>query len=631
MKKFTLYGSTLLATILFTACGGGGGGSAQQNVSDPNKMYYLDAAVAGATYDCGSKHGDTESDGSLYFDTASDCVLKVGNIVLRTIPKGELAVGKKVIEKEVYTARFLQSIDFDGVPGNGIQVDSSVRDALVNAGKTAIPQTDSEVDDVINIIQVSDPTFAGERVSLSDAKAHIDSTTLLNLSDDISSEMPLSHSGYLQKLMLSINTGSTFGWKTTRETDALESSMSALDAKIAAAEVELADVDISASNENKINALLSNKSKLESLISSIKAKNVQLDTAINVGSSVADVNTIINEIKSLAKGDVFNYFNGLADYGRFPLPQVGTGDPDEYEVNRYLNQAGASALAFVNSMTGIYARMLLVSKAYTSSIQKALHDTYDTRNDTSPTSCSVANYQIQVPELDPQVKGQCQMAYFYSCSIDKYGPSYPDKVVEMENRRKVYCDLLDDWANTGANISSESCEWCTNTTHQDLNNTLPGSYYMNFSFNGDNYTFNTSYLNEIRDMSFLTNPPAPFRFEVSGTTFYNEQSHGKGLLFQMHFYIDDLNFSGKKYLTTSDIYKFSATHTNVATYSEYSTLGHVCNGCNPKPLDVSIEKSNNGYLITFDVDLFNESDFNDSNSYNIKGKAFIPDSKISMI
>lgn len=460
MKTLTVYGSALLASILFTACGGGGGSSTPQNV-DTNKMYYIDAAVSGATYDCGSKSGNTGDDGSLFFEDDSNCELKVGNIVLRTILKSELSVGKKIIENDVHTARFLQSIDFDGVAGNGIQLDEAVRNSIVQSGKTTLPQTDDEVDDIINVIKNSNPSFSGKRISLSDAKAHVDSTTLANLNDDISSETPLSHDGYLQRLMLSINTGSTFGWKTTTETNQLDSSMNALDSKIAAAEVELEDVDISPTNQSKINKMLSKKLELESVIAAIKAKNTQLDTAINVGSSVADVNTIINEIKDLAKGSVFDYFDDLAQYGRIPLPTVGTGDPDQYEVNRYLNQAGSSALAFVNSMTSIYARMLLVSNAYTTNIQKALKDTYDTATDTSPTSCSVANYQNQIPALDLQVKGQCQMAYFYSCSIDKYGPSYPTKIQEMKDRRDTYCQILDDWGATGSNISSSSCSYCS--------------------------------------------------------------------------------------------------------------------------------------------------------------------------
>jgi len=470
MKKLAIYGSVLLASVLFTACGGGGGSSTPQNSgggsstpqnSDSNKMYYIDAAVSGATYNCGSKSGNTGNDGSFFFEDDSNCELKVGNIVLRTIPKSELSVGKRIIENDVHTARFLQSIDFDGVAGNGIQLKEAARDAIIQSDKTTLPQSDGEVDDVIDIIKSSNPSFSGKRISLNDAKAHVDSTTLANLNDDMSSETSLSHDGYLQRLMLSINTGSTFGWKTTTETNQLDSTMSRLEGKIAAAEVELEDVDISSTNQSKIDTMLSKKSELESVIAAIKAKNIQLDTAINVGSSVTDVNTIINEIKDLAKGSVFDYFDDLAQYGRIPLPTVGTGDPDQLEVNRYLDQAGSSALAFVNSMTSIYARMLLVSDAYTTNIQKALNDTYDTTTDTSPTSCSVANYQDQIPALDPQVKGQCQMAYFYSCSIDKYGSSYRDKIPEMEKRRKVYCDLLDAWGSTGANISSDSCSYCS--------------------------------------------------------------------------------------------------------------------------------------------------------------------------
>lgn len=49
---------------------------------------------------------------------------------------------------------------------------------------------------------------------------------------------------------------------------------------------------------------------------------------------------------------------------------------------------------------------------------------------------------------DPQLVGQCQMAYFYSCSKDLYKDAYRSKIPEFNLRIRTYCDILDGFANS---------------------------------------------------------------------------------------------------------------------------------------------------------------------------------------
>jgi len=464
ITKSIVLSVTTIFTLGMTGCSSNSNKIAGDNESSNySKGYYVDSAVRGVSYECGNKTGLTDDKGMFYFGSGVSCTFKASGIILRIVPSGDLKAGTTIVEDDIKVARFLQSMDMDGIAGNGINLSDELLKALNDAGKTSVPVTDSEIEDFRTIIKNVVPDYRGKVVSMIDAKAHVDTTKKLLGNTIDYSGLNLGLDGYLGLLGRSINIGTTFGWTTKHETDGLLSNLSSLDSKILQAELELVDVDIDASNQSKIDALLSGKSKLRSLIEQIKQKNIQLDTAIRVGSNVSDVNTIINEIKFLVKGDVYDYFEGLANYGRIPLPTLSTNpnNADQMEINRYLNQAGIYALSFVNGLTSIYVRMIAVSKAYTQSLQAKIKDAYDTKNDTNPNSCSVANYTNSIV-LDPQVIGQCQMAFFYTCAITQYASSYPDKVIDMQGNVKTACSILDGYKDFTIDGTSpkDSCDYC---------------------------------------------------------------------------------------------------------------------------------------------------------------------------
>ena len=132
-----------LSMALLSGCGGGsstegsstegsstGGSSTNPVQSDVNKAYYLDSAVEGAEYVCGSKSGLTDSEGAFYFEENKECTLAVGDIILRRIYPSDLRAEAVYFETNITVARFLQSIDMDGINDNGLQISSEVKKVL---------------------------------------------------------------------------------------------------------------------------------------------------------------------------------------------------------------------------------------------------------------------------------------------------------------------------------------------------------------------------------------------------------------------------------------------------------------------------------------------------------------------
>jgi len=48
---------------------------------------------------------------------------------------------------------------------------------------------------------------------------------------------------------------------------------------------------------------------------------------------------------------------------------------------------------------------------------------------------------------EPQLVGQCQVAYFYDCNKKAFESTYPEKIPEFNRRIKSYCDILDGYKN----------------------------------------------------------------------------------------------------------------------------------------------------------------------------------------
>ncbi len=99
-------------TTLALLSGCGGGGSSDSGSSAPY-AYYIDAAVSGIHYVCGTHEGDTDEKGKFYFQEGSTCTFSLADITLKSLETEGLDSGSEVQETDATIARILQSLDTD--------------------------------------------------------------------------------------------------------------------------------------------------------------------------------------------------------------------------------------------------------------------------------------------------------------------------------------------------------------------------------------------------------------------------------------------------------------------------------------------------------------------------------------
>ena len=132
----------LLFSLFFSACGGGGGGSDSPSSSTAQGTLLtgiiVDAQISGLRYESvgpdGEKtHGTTNLKGEYdYFEGGTTTFFVGGIEVAQTTPKKMLSITTLVEtpKEQENLARFLQTLDFDQNPENGIQVNSAASQAL---------------------------------------------------------------------------------------------------------------------------------------------------------------------------------------------------------------------------------------------------------------------------------------------------------------------------------------------------------------------------------------------------------------------------------------------------------------------------------------------------------------------
>jgi len=177
----------LLLVILPTiaACGGADDSPAQGVI--------LDSAVAGLTYCSGTLSGITDEDGTFEYEPGNSVKLAIGDLILGRAPARprltivDLVAGATDESDPTVTnvARFLQTIDDDADPDNGIQIVPAVA-ALGTAAaidfslSIADFEANQRVTDLVALMTAS--TVAGQRplVSTLSARTHL-SATLMSL------------------------------------------------------------------------------------------------------------------------------------------------------------------------------------------------------------------------------------------------------------------------------------------------------------------------------------------------------------------------------------------------------------------------------------------------------------------
>lgn len=116
-----------VAACLVAACGGSDN---QVNPPAVSSSTFVDAAVAGASYSTASQSGTTAADGRFSFLPGESVVFSVGNVRLPAIPVTSAVVtpiemgadGTATDPATLNIARFVQALDNDGNPDNGILI-----------------------------------------------------------------------------------------------------------------------------------------------------------------------------------------------------------------------------------------------------------------------------------------------------------------------------------------------------------------------------------------------------------------------------------------------------------------------------------------------------------------------------
>jgi len=169
MKKIKSLSLSLIATIAISGCGGGGS-------SNSGVAYYHDSAVEGVEYICGSKSGVTNKDGGFIYESGKNCQMKLANLTLRDIPPTQLSNEAIIIEDNPKVAAFLQSLDIDGDPDNGITINKEEVEALKSIIKeeriSTIP-TGTELEVVVAELHNRAPHYNGHAVDEHSAMEHV--------------------------------------------------------------------------------------------------------------------------------------------------------------------------------------------------------------------------------------------------------------------------------------------------------------------------------------------------------------------------------------------------------------------------------------------------------------------------
>ena len=173
MKRLFTTLSAMAATLVLTGCGGGGGGSG----SSVGTAAYVDSAVAGVQYRCGSQSGVTDTKGKFSFEKGKGCTFRLGSVEIRSIEPDRLVDGGIVVETDPKVAALLQSLDRDGDPSNGIEIDDAVIEKLSSHGFAKIPETEGELKTLIEGVQKElTEEYHLRSVSYAEASAHVQET-----------------------------------------------------------------------------------------------------------------------------------------------------------------------------------------------------------------------------------------------------------------------------------------------------------------------------------------------------------------------------------------------------------------------------------------------------------------------
>lgn len=177
-KKYIFSIGVATAALMMGGCGGGDSSSAS---IDTGTGYYVDSAVEGVHYDCGSLSGTTDINGAFRFEKGRNCAFSIAGIRLKEVNASELVDDKIIVENDVKIAQVLQTLDVDGNPDNGITITPEVINTVAEVlkdenGNPKLPDTEEKLEILSETLSQKVADYQGHAVSAEEAELHLEKT-----------------------------------------------------------------------------------------------------------------------------------------------------------------------------------------------------------------------------------------------------------------------------------------------------------------------------------------------------------------------------------------------------------------------------------------------------------------------
>jgi hypothetical protein len=170
----------ILVTFFVVSCGGGGGGSSSGSTTTSSGIF-LDAEVEGLTYTTDSGiTGQTDENGTYEYVPGEQITFSIGGVTIGTVDGAPSCTPFDFGAASTNIARFIQSLDADGDPSNGIDItDASLALAGTTIGSDAFlvdTATYEANPDISGAITTAGGTDVGEAAALANLAAGTDDT-----------------------------------------------------------------------------------------------------------------------------------------------------------------------------------------------------------------------------------------------------------------------------------------------------------------------------------------------------------------------------------------------------------------------------------------------------------------------
>ncbi len=183
MKNYLKFSLLIaVATIVLVGCGSSSSSDEVASV-DTGTGYYLDSAVEGVDFTCGTQSGVTDAEGKFVFEKGKNCNFELAGIKLREMTADELADGIKVVETNGSAAALLQTLDADGNASNGITIRAEVKVAVQEMIKEGKINLDEPID--LGVLTTISDTLKEEYSDVYDGRVVDEETALAHVQETL--------------------------------------------------------------------------------------------------------------------------------------------------------------------------------------------------------------------------------------------------------------------------------------------------------------------------------------------------------------------------------------------------------------------------------------------------------------